>query len=82
MLKLKSDVARRGYQIYKKLRNALEREYLGEYVVIELESEDYFLGKDMNEALDKAEEKYPDKEFFVVQIGELATASFKHRFTL
>ena len=82
MLKLKSEVAKRGYQIYKKLRHALEREHLREYVAIELESEDYFLGNDMDEALNKAEEKYPDKEFFVVQIGELATASFKHRFSL
>lgn len=36
----------------------------------------------MNEALDKAEGKHPDKELFVVRIGELATASFKHRFSL
>ena len=82
MLKLKSDIAKRGYQIYKKLGATLEREHPGEYVAIELESKDYFLGKDMGEALDSAEEKYPDKEFFVVRVGELATASFKHRFTL
>ncbi len=82
MLKLKSDVAKRGYDIYKKLRRALEREHFGEYVAIELKSEDFFVGQDMGEALDKAEQKYPDQEFFVVRVGELATASFKHRFSL
>lgn len=82
MLKLKSDVAKRGYQIYRKLRKTLEREHLGEYVAIELKSENYFLGQDMGEALEKAEQKYPNEEFFVVRVGELATASFKHRFTL
>ena len=82
MLKIRSDVARRGYHIYKKLKYAMEPAHLGEYVAIEVKSGDYFLGQDMGEALDKAEQKYPDEEFFVVRVGELATASFKHRFSL
>jgi len=82
MLKLKSSFAEKGYGIYKKLKRILEAEYLGEYVAIELKSRDYFLGKTMGDALDKAEQKYPKAKFFVVKVGGLATASFKHRFSL
>jgi hypothetical protein len=82
MLKIESEVAKRGYDIYKKLCPGLERDRWGEYVAIELASENYFLGQDINEAMDRAEEKYPDGKFFVVQIGELATASFKNRFSI
>lgn len=83
MLKLRSPLARKGYQIYqKKLKSILEPAHLGEYVAIEVKSGDYFLGADLNEALEKAEEKYPEKEFFVVRVRELATASFKHHYSI
>ncbi len=82
MLKLQSGFAKRGYSIYKKLKRVLEAEHLGEYVAIEPKSGEYFLGKTMGEALDKAEQKYPEAKFFVVKVGGLATASFKHHFSL
>ena len=83
MLKLKSPLARKGYQLYeRKLKILLEPDHLGEFVAIETESGDYFLGSDLDQALEKAEQKYPDKEFFIVKVGELATASFKHHHSI
>ncbi|MDZ7312970.1 MAG: hypothetical protein ONB45_17020 [candidate division KSB1 bacterium] len=78
MLKLRSNFAKKGYSLYKKLKPILEAEHLDEYVAIEMKSGDYFLGRSMGEALEKAEQKYPEAKFFVVKVGELATVSFKN----
>jgi len=82
MTKLKPKIVRQGFQVYNKLKRALEAEHYREYVAIEVKSGEYFLGKTMDETLDKAEQKYPDAKFFVVRVGELATVNFKHRFSL
>ncbi len=82
MIKSEPKVVRRGFQIYKKLKKVLEAEHFGEHVAIEVKSGDYFLGKTMDEALDLAEQQYPDAEFFILKVGELATINFKHRFVL
>ncbi len=82
MIKSRPTIVRRGFQIYSKLKHALEAEHFGEYIAIEVKSGEYFLGRTMDEALDKAERKYPAAKFFVVKVGELATVSFKHRFSL
>jgi hypothetical protein len=76
-------LARKGERIYRsKLRALLEARYHGMFVAIEVESGDYFLGEEMAEALEKAQEKHPKKLFHVVRIGYPAASSFKHRFTL
>ncbi len=82
MTKSRPKIVQRGFQIYNKLKRTLEIEHFGEYVAIEGKSGEYFLGRTMDEVLDKAEQKYPDAKFFVVRVGELATVSFKHRFSL
>jgi len=82
MLKFRPTIVRRGFQIYNKLKRALEAEHFGEYIAIEVKSGEYFLGRTMDEALDKAEQKYPDAKFFVVRVGELAAVNFKHQFSL
>ena len=81
MIKSGPTIVRRGFQIYNKLKRALEAEHYGEYVAIEAKSGEYFLGRTMDEALDIAEQKCPNAKFFVVRVGELATISFKHRFS-
>jgi hypothetical protein len=78
MVKSGPKLVRRGFQIYNKLKRALEAEHYGEYLAIEVKSGEYFLGKTMDEALYLAERKYPKAKFFVVRIGELATISFKN----
>ncbi|MCI0690737.1 hypothetical protein L0337_01875 [candidate division KSB1 bacterium] len=82
MIKLKPKIVHRGFQIYNKLKRALEAEHYREYVAIEVKSGEYFLGRTMDEALNLAERKYPKAKFFVVRIGDLATISFKNRFSL
>ncbi len=72
-------IARKGEGIYHaRLKKLLEAEYRGWYVVIEVDSGEYFLGQTTLEALEKAEATYPDKKFYIVKVGFPAAISFKH----
>ncbi len=72
-------LARHGERLYRaKLKKILEPEHSGEYVAIEVESGDYFLGQSDVEALQRAEAHYPNKKFHLIKIGFPAAVSFKH----
>jgi hypothetical protein len=73
----KDEIIDKGERIYAAIRSELEPEHKGEIAAIEPESGDYFLGKSVIEAIDKAREKYPDKVFHVVRIGFPALHVFK-----
>ncbi|MEA3346341.1 MAG: hypothetical protein U9Q78_08920 [Chloroflexota bacterium] len=73
----KDEIIDKGERIYAAIRSELELEHKGEIAAIEPESGDYFLGKSVIEAIDKAREKYPDKVFHVVRIGFPALHVFK-----
>lgn len=51
------------------MKATLEPEHKGEYLVIEVESGDYFIGRTIEEAGKKARRKYPDKIFHLIKIG-------------
>ncbi len=65
----KDEIIDKGERIYAAIRSELEPDHKGDIAAIEPESGDYFLGKSVIEAIDKAREKYPDKVFHVVRIG-------------
>lgn len=63
-------LALKGQQLYEeKLCSELEAQHLGEFVAIEAESGEYFVGQTLDETLRRAEQSYPDKLFHVVRIG-------------
>jgi hypothetical protein len=63
-------VAAKGQKIYdEKLKGILEAENKGKFVVIEVESGDYFVADTVLEALQKAKEKYPNKILHAIRIG-------------
>jgi len=68
----KAELAAKGESLYAKLKEQLEQEHRGEFVAIEVESGDYFLGKTLQEADKKAREKYPNRVFYVIRIGRRA----------
>ena len=74
MTKLGSQkIVERGKEIYYRLKPSLKKKYkLSYYVSIEVESGDYFVGKNTLEALEKAKKQYPRKQFFLAQIGKMA----------
>lgn len=64
------EISQRGEKIYQeKLKKRLEKEHLGKYVAIEVQSEKYFMGLTLEEALEKAKKKFPDKIFHSIKIG-------------
>lgn len=62
-------IASAGKKIYEKIKGKYEPKENGKYLAIEVESGDAFLAKDGAEAIVKAKKKYPDKYFYLVNIG-------------
>lgn len=69
------EITKLGEQIYFERKEELEREHNGEYAVIDVDSKESFVNNDLMTAVNQAKEKYPDKLFFIVQIGTLQKPS-------
>ncbi|MDA1049753.1 MAG: hypothetical protein O3C40_04645 [Planctomycetota bacterium] len=71
------DFVRRAEAVYvTKLRAALEPEHVDEFVAIEPESGDYFLGKTMSEAIGAARRSHPDRLAHAMRVGHKAALHF------
>lgn len=69
----KLKIVENGKELYYKLKPDLEKRYgLGDYVSLEVQSGDYFVGKNPIESIHKAKKKYPNREFFLAQVGSIA----------
>ncbi|MBI5403795.1 MAG: hypothetical protein HY959_10385 [Ignavibacteriae bacterium] len=65
-------IAKEGQKIYDKIKIKYEPEHNGEFLAIEIESEQVYLGKTSAEAVEIARLKHKDKVFYVVKIGYTA----------
>lgn len=75
-----AEIVRRGEEIYQnELREKLEKEYLGKFVAIEINSKNYFLGETQIEATEKARKKFPDKVTYLIKIGFPAVITMSNR---
>ena len=64
------ELAARAAAIYdRKLKPILEATHADQFVVIEPDSGDYFLGRTMTEAIDAAQAAHPDRRGFVMRVG-------------
>jgi len=70
----------KAQDIYKQIKGHLEIKHKEEFVAIEPDSGDYFLGSDQMEAMSKAKKKHPDKIFYLIKIGHEAVISMSSRF--
>jgi len=62
-----------GEKKFITLQPELERKYEpDDYVVIEPESGEYFVGETSVEAMKKGREKYPKGDLFLAQVGRMA----------
>lgn len=66
-------VAQKGEEVYQKIEPQLEPEHRGEFMAIEVDSGEYFLGKTQVEVLEAAKKKFPTKIFYMVKVGFPAT---------
>jgi hypothetical protein len=66
------EVTQLGMAYYlEELREELEAKHLNQYAVIEPHSKTYFVNEDLLVAIEQAEQQFPQKLFFIVQIGTL-----------
>lgn len=71
------EFVRRAEEIYStRLRAVLEPEHVDEFVAIEPESGDYFLGKTLNEASRAARRAYPGRLTHAMRVGHRAAVHF------
>jgi hypothetical protein len=67
-------VARKAQTIYEqKLRRFLESTNLNDFVAIEPESGDYYLGKTLSQAIQAARAAHPESLPFAVRVGHPTT---------
>lgn len=65
-----SEIVPRGEGIYERdIRPRLGSEHEGEFVVVDVESGDYEVAEDDEEAFERMEERWPDAVFFVLRVG-------------
>ena len=75
-----SSTAKKAREIYiDRLKQNLESTSLGQFVAIEADSGDYFLGSTPLEAIDNGKGTYPDKTFHVIKVGHKAGILLKGR---
>ena len=69
----------RGWDRYAQIRHTLEAQHCGEFVMIEVDSGDYFLAETARQALARARAAHPDKAFCLIRIGYPAAHKLKRR---
>jgi 2',3'-cyclic-nucleotide 2'-phosphodiesterase (5'-nucleotidase family) len=71
------ELDRLGWARYAEIRDQLEASHHGEYVMIEVDSGDYFVGKTPEDALRRARAAHPNKAFYLIRIGYKAAHKLK-----
>ncbi|MFA5072163.1 MAG: hypothetical protein WC511_07490 [Candidatus Pacearchaeota archaeon] len=64
------EIIKKGNEIYNTLKEELEQNHNGEYVVIEIDSGRNFIGETRDEATLEAKKEFPDKIMFIKRIGQ------------
>jgi hypothetical protein len=71
------DFVRKAETVYAtRLQGILEPEHVNEFVAIEPQSGDYFLGKTLSEAMGAAHRSYPDRLAHAMRVGHRAALHF------
>lgn len=71
------EFSKKSSDYYNKVRPELELAYKGKYAALDYQSERYWLANTPSEALASAKKDFPQKLFYVVQIGSPATYSIQ-----
>lgn len=67
------EVARRGRELYERdIRKEVEPEFDGYFLVVDINTGDYFLGETDDDIFDRAEAKNPDGLFYLMRVGRQA----------
>lgn len=76
-----SELSQLGERFYLDKKEKLEKENLGQFVVIDVTKQDYVVDSDKLSALQKAEAKFGQGFFYIVQVGKFqkTTLNFRKR---
>lgn len=70
------ELTKLGEKFYtEELKAKLERENLGQYVVIDVEEKKYKVNADRLTAVEEARKDFGDKLFYIIQIGSIQNPS-------
>lgn len=73
MVNQQKSIIEKGKNIFYRIKPRLEKKYeLGSFVTIEVNSGKFFMGKNPIEAINKAKKHFPNKQFFLAQVGRAA----------
>jgi len=76
--KIEAFVQRAEAIYHSQLRAMLEPEHLNEFVAIEPESGDYFLGRTLSDAMSQARRAHPNRLAHAMRVGHKAAVHFGH----
>lgn len=66
------EISKVGEKFYvEELKERLEKENMGQYVVIDVEQKKYQINADRLIAIEKARKEFGDKLFYIIQIGSV-----------
>lgn len=69
---LQESFVEKAKQIYYQIKPMLEKKFSPEdYVTIDVDSGDYFVAESGLNAIRKAQRKYPNRKFFLAQVGRI-----------
>lgn len=72
-------MSRLAWKRYEEIKAELEARHFGKYVMLEVDSGDYFIGDTDWEAYQKARQAHPEKIFHLIRIGYKAAHTLKGR---
>lgn len=73
------EIAQKGQKVFESLTQELEKQHFGQFIAIEVDSGEYFIGDTGIKATRKAQTRFPGKIFFLGKIGYRTAYSFKGR---
>lgn len=73
------EISKKGQKVLETLTPELEKKHFGQFIAIDADSGEYFIGDTVIEATRKAQAQYPGKIFFLGRIGYRTAYTFKGR---
>ncbi len=73
------EITELGEKLYlEELKDIFEKEFMGQYAVIDVEKKQYQIDPDRLVAIDKAIKYFGDKIFYIIQIGNTQRPSMNY----
>jgi len=73
------EISKKGRELLDLIPDELKEKHFGQFIAIEVDTGEYFIGKTAIEATRKARAKYPGKIFFLGRLGYKTAYTFKGR---